>query len=322
MSLRLQATIASFLILGACASQESRRTPASPQSCKQDPNDPYEPDVRMPPKSPWDDPSALPCIDVSAKRPVVLLNAGGARAGGELRFANFFHADKFWIATVNPDHVESVYFVLELFPAIVPAAHSMLRFDMKPGHEATLVPQRVGDTTAPVKVKSLWYSVEAAGPKGFQYDLVKGLLDNFGIIYRFISYDQVAVEAVRKLNHHVKQYKLRMRDGDGGRVMRYALDASVENGAKNFYNTITKNCTTEPYQALDKTLNYGTLNDIRAFLTLHRKPLPTLAEKALRSRGILDREVDPLNKELDPSWTPERLDPVPSSYDHDNYGAE
>lgn len=295
------------------------------QMSQRDRRDPYTLDAHMPGQ-----PSG-PCLDPSKKRPIRPLNGENANQA-QFIFANFFHAGKFWRARVAPDQVERVSFVLEHFPAVVPAAHSMLRFDMKAGHELELVPQAPNPPGPTLKIRSFLYSVEATGDKNFSFDLAEGLLNKFAIVYRFVSLDEIYDEAILQQNHLVQQFALRASPEDRAKVLRYALNASIKNGdhlyskdptaPKDFYNTIFRNCTTEPYAALDHSIEYGAMDDVLTFLTQHRKPLPTLAVGALKTRGIFDREIAPLNQEMDPSWTPARLNAKPHSADSDSSESE
>jgi len=300
--------------LAACSSTPEARHPAS-LGCKQDPQDPFEPDLRMPARPGEQNPEKLPCINSALARPVEILtrsqvraylpaNEGSSVSKDEIVFGNFIHQGKPWIARVRPDAVESISFNLEYFPAAVPAAHSFLRFHLTPGSEMTLYPQRSGDRSTPVKIRSFVYSVEANGPVGYKYDLLSGLLDKYVIVYRFYSLEYAAQTMIHELDHLVDQFELHVSPADRAEVLRFALQESQDNGLNKFYNTLTKNCTTEPYAALDHAINYRGLNDIRSFLTQHRNPLPTLAERALKARGILERKGMPLNQEIDPTWKP------------------
>jgi len=311
-------SVSASLLLASCATTEiSKRDPASTRStplsdCRTDPRDPYELNAHMPRK--LFGPRETPCLDPATKRPIVFLDSEGtpvpeefleeAATQREITVANFYHEGKFWIAHIKPEGLERISFVLEHFPAVVPAAHSMLRFDMKKGSEVRLEPQRSDHHSGPIRIRSFFYSVEATGPVGYKYDLLSGLLNNYAIVYRFVSLQDIGVDAIDQQKHFVQQFLLKVKPHEAEAVLRYSLHTSAANQAKHFYNTITKNCTTEPYAALDKSINYSGWADIVSFLTQHRKPLPTLAQQALGQRGILERELAPLNLELNPSWTP------------------
>lgn len=307
-------------------------------SCRTDRSDAFEPDAHMPlPLGKRDhyehvrnargdsmrprfvkglDPVSLPCIVTNKARPVSILEPAqveryvsawksdinespSPRITETLVFSNFYFEGQFWIAEVDPSQIESIQFLLEHFPAIVPAAHSMLRFNMKRGHELRLYPQKQEQVTHGVqKVSSFISSVEATGAAGYKFDLVGGLFDEMAIVYRFVSLDDIA-KGKMMINHHkVEQIQLKISPADRGKVLRFAVAESQKNGLSEFYNTLAKNCTTEPYRALDHAINYPLLNDIGAFLTQHRKPLPTLAERALKARGIFEGYGETLNEEF------------------------
>ena len=306
-------------------------------SCRKDPDDAFEPDAHMPvPRAKRDhtvpqmngrgqlvgskfikgiDPKTLPCIVNTKARPIRVLSDDQIESYAapwreeldipevstkqNLVFANFYFDKQFWIADVDPTQIESMEFLLEYFPAIVPAAHSMLRFNMKPGHEMLLYPQRQSQVTGGMrKVRSFVSSVEATGPIGYKFDLVKGLFDEMAIVYRFVAIDDIASGKMMVENHKVDQIKLKIKPEDREKALRFAVSESNKYQLDGFYNTVARNCTTEPYRVLDHSINYPLLNDIEAFFTQHRKPLPTLAQRALKARGIHDGLGETLNEEF------------------------
>jgi hypothetical protein len=231
-------------------------------------------------------------INFDAQRSVVALSESqaaqyGAKKG-DLAFANFSHEGQFWVAVVPKNAVKNVDLMLEHFPAPVPAAHSMLRFRLKEGHEAKLVPQVTGDTQPGLKMKDLVLSIEATGTRDFNYDLIDGAQNNFGLSYRLESLADRA-KTTQKAGHRVEQLPLRLTSAQKQNILKESIRTSQQNGNGQAYNTLTKNCTNEAFHIMDRGIGNRVPPSVHLARGLTSESLPPISSFYLSIRGLLDR---------------------------------
>ena len=228
------------------------------------------------------------------QRSVVQLSAAdAAKYGakpGELAFANFSHEGKFWVAMVPPNAVKDIDMMLEHFPAIVPAAHSMLRFRLKDGQEARLVPQTEGSDDKPRVLKDLVLSIEATAPKNFKYGLVDGLFNNFAAAYRMESVQDRAAHT-KNNGHRVEQIPLKFSEQEKQRILKEAITTSHQRGLKTNYNTIASNCTNEAMHIIDRGVGNKVPVQVHVSRALTTETLPTNSRFYLGIRGLLDKKA-------------------------------
>jgi hypothetical protein len=238
----------------------------------------------------WTPPKTAVIPNTSERRSIKILAPElAARYGaqpGETVVANFRHKGKFWIAKFPKDGVRSVIAQIEYFPAIVPAAHTQLRFLMdKP---VLLYPQvNPGDTSpvpAPKEMKDFIFSAEAVPADGVNFDVIKGLGKNFGLAHRFISTDDKSRYMIQLQKHKVEQIRL---DYDNPALMEADLQAAIARSNANsemrrFYHTWWASCTSELYDLLSPTVRNKFANRL-AFLSSH---IPTMAQWGMWFRGL------------------------------------
>lgn len=219
-------------------------------------------------------------LDTSIRRSILMART----EPGTIGFYNFFHEGKFWYASVPEDAVEDVIFQVEYFPAIVPAAHTQLRFRLKEGKELTLIPQATADLPKVAKIRDVIFSGEATFVAGSnqQYDLVKGLFNHFALSLRVMSLSAKAAQMVTERKHTVRQILVKLTEPEKQRVFRDALKRSHAAGMNRMYNTLAKSCTTEVFDLLDDNVHYKLFNQIFAFLDR----IPTNAYLYLKLRGL------------------------------------
>ena len=214
---------------------------------------------------------------------------GLAPALGCVIVANVRHADRYWIAEVAPGAVGDVIVQLERFPAAVPAAHCQLRFRFAPGAEPLLIPQTPGAGRDSVRVADLVYSVEAVPVVGGDsYDLWRGLWDHYGNAYRLCSLDDRYQSMVVRAGHRVEQLRLRLSPDQRQRVLEAALRRGDRAQMQVMYNTLTCNCSTEDYRALDDAVRYDAGRSLLKFAASPLEAMPTQARIVLGARGLLD----------------------------------
>lgn len=285
-------------------------------NCTCNPNDSFEPRARMP-KGPFKGQCINSCEQRSVK---LLLSAAAAHyepSPGMQVVANVSHGGNFWVAKIPPNAIEDVIFQIEHFPAVVPAAHTQLRFRFKPGSEVILVSQAMAASTQ-VGIKDLVYSVEAVGIPEGRFNLFAGFFDRFALAYRLVSLQDRAEQMLVKDQHRVEQLKLNLTAEAKQQLLRKVILMSDRAGMRQMYDTFAKNCTTELFHAIDQSIQYdGTRrqprmnqesfgnmptgsfisrllqNKIFSFETLNRQfsslltHIPTVSKAALKRRGLI-----------------------------------
>ena len=274
---------------------------ASSASCQLDPGDPYDPRAEIP-RGPFKG----RCLYTRELRSLRLLSKEAAAARGLparpglLYLANVRHADRFWLAAVDPRAVEAAIVQIEYFPAIVPAAHTQLRFRFAPGRGPVLVPQRRGGRQDPVRLRDLVYSVEAVPVVGGDaYDLVKGMEDHFGTAYRMVSLSDRYHRMVVIDHHRVMQLRLRLTPRERRDLFVHAVRLGDRCGMKLMYHTLARNCTTELVRVIDQTVAYSPWRSAFKNAAFFMCSIPTELPHTLRIRGLLEDGSGSLMLDLD-----------------------
>lgn len=201
----------------------------------------------------------------------------------DLVVTNFLHRGQFWIARIPQGAVETVYFHKEVFPAVVPAAHTQLRFHLKPGHEAVLFPQYAG-AEAPEPVADVVFSVDAVQVPGDVFDVWRGLWNHFGLALRLQSLEEVYYRSIFARGHTIEQIKLVLSDKQRQAAFADAIQRADEAKMSRMYNTILRSCTTSAFGILDEAIHGAWY-----FLIPTSLPhiLPVLPRTYLRFRGLI-----------------------------------
>lgn len=215
------------------------------ESCAKFSSDPYEP-TRVMPRGPF----AGNCLNVEERRNLILLNEDK----DIYEIANFYHNEKFYRALVPKGEIfERAILQVEYFPPEVIAAHTQMRFDLKEGKKITLIGQNNTNQNEVIDLNSLIISFEAvrsyANPK---YDLLKGLMDHFGMGARIFSLQTSYQKIVKDQGHKNDQVVLDFTSEELPRLFKYYIDRGHENKDHGeMYNTLTSNCTTEIYEGME-----------------------------------------------------------------------
>lgn len=195
----------------------------------------------------------------------------------------------FSVALVPKDAVADVALLKETFPAPVPAAHTLLRFSLKPGQEAYVIPQAHGDTRPIERQQNLALSIEAIGPKGWSYDLVSGVRDHFATSYNMETVESRFRHAESyDPPHPIEQLPLKLTDAEKQRLLVESVDTATRNGMSRMYNTLSLNCTNELFGVLDRGIGNKVPPHVHLARAMTSETLPVIAGRYLSLRGILD----------------------------------
>lgn len=168
---------------------------------------------------------------------------------------NFKHGEVWYDAAI-PNNVKQVNVVIVNFPAIVPAAHALLHFELET--PAVLIhPEGKGNI---IKTRHIVMSAEAARPAGVAFNLIEGWGKNsaypiVSIFGTFVDYAQ----AIESWDHqaNIKHYALEnLGPEQRNRVLQAAASKSIMDGYWNHrYNTVSKsNCCGVAIDTLDAAL--------------------------------------------------------------------
>ncbi len=258
-----------------------------PESCIFDSTDPFEPRERVPRGA-----HQGRCYDTRSARPVIVLDDSRAAPYGgvgddDLVLANVFHDDRLWVARVPVDAVEVVLFQLEYFPAIVPAGHTQLRVRFRDDAPVTLTAQSGLDAGRTTKVRDLVMSVEAIGQPGYKYDLLRGLVNDFGAVYRVTSLAAKVDHMIVQQGHRVEQWELYLEPAETRRLVENFAYESDARRMQTMYNTLFVNCTNEAIRIIDLSVDYTAAEQVGRFLAKITEFYPNIIRPALIARGLL-----------------------------------
>ncbi len=258
-----------------------------PEDCAFDLADPFEPRERLPRGA-----YRGRCYDTRSARPVIVLDDDRAAPYGgvsddELVLANVFHDGRFWVARVPIDAVEVVLFQLEYFPAIVPAGHTQMRVRFRDDAPVTLIAQSGPDAGRTTTVQDLVMSVEAIGQPGYRYDLLRGLVNDFGAVYRVTSLAAKVDHMIVQQGHRVEQWALFLEPDETRRLVESFAYESDARRMQTMYNTLFVNCTNEAIRIIDLSVDYTVAEQVGRFLAKITEFYPNIIRPALIARGLL-----------------------------------
>lgn len=269
-------------IIAVCFGISNNAVAQLDPSCKVNPKDPYEQGFRMP--------NGLhegQCMDISSKRSPEIISEDK----NKIVIANFRHGDRWWKAEIPKEAVDQAIFQMAKFSVLgMQAAHSQIRFVMKPGMKVKLTAQN--DSEGPAKtvlLNDLVYSVEYGAPAGVPYGGVAGLTYNFQSIGIMKSTENAMKEKLGDPNGEIMQYKLKGGPELASTILETSIRNSAETGYKESYNTKSLNCTTEAFDRIDESLQKTTGKKFEPFRTGHIWDMIIgPSTKALKARALID----------------------------------
>jgi hypothetical protein len=258
-------------------------------TCTFDKDDPFETRERI-----SKGPNAGLCLDSRKARPLVILNElqaknYGGSAKDVLTVANVSHLGRFYVAHIPVSKIKAAIFQLEYFPAAVPAGHTQLRMQFEEGSPVTLVSQSKAGNTEVHRVQDLVMSVEALGQPGYKYDIFKGMKDHYSAVYRMTSLDEKYDHMITKQKHRVEQWKLNVNAEEARKIVELYVKGSQENGMREMYHTLERNCTNEIVAAIDAGMKYNLFEKFGRFTAKTTDFYPNVIRISLQKRGLLPR---------------------------------
>jgi hypothetical protein len=241
--------------------QSGRIVPAAANKnkvCICDPKDPFDPRARMP-QGPFKG-RCMSCKQRSVRLLSPVETIPYNAAPDMLVIANFNYKGKYWVAKIPKNAVEDVIFQIQYYN-VLPSpytAHSQIRFRLKPGYEAILVPQSIGVAPTEIRMRDFVYAANAMLVEGGEWNPATGLLDFFAIAHEFISLEDRIKDAFEyKLTDRVEQIRLALTPQQKQELLMSAILQGDRDRTNSMYDTLNKNCTSEVLRAVDRTIGYN-----------------------------------------------------------------
>lgn len=221
---------------------------------------------------------------------------------------NFLHENKFYEVEVDLDSIDQVYIQALPFDVLpgVRAGHIQARFTFKTDKLPRLLKVLNANNewvdTNPTEVtpiKDLVVSYEAALPKGASYNFLIGAVDANPLVGRIVSGEQKHSEGPER---QVIQYRIPLNAVERSTLLSRYFNHAASIQMNLYYNTVTQNCTTTIFDALDSLPRFQRMiqqNQLRPFLTnIGGDPVIGPARIALLARfGSTLVQVQELNQE-------------------------
>ena len=262
-------------------------------------------------------------VDVSRRRSIRVRNAPTDRSAkdlSQLTVDYFLHESTFRTAVIPLNNVSEVFGQAFNFSAAktrttasgteiihnkhglpkrkVPILnHVQSRFQFQPGKGIQLYPLHTTDFSTPIAtIDDFVYSLEVTGPHGVKFNLSDGLRGNLLSAHRMLSTHEMIFERLVVENQTLTESPPLPLDDFAKRALLFeSLLRSHRAGLGEPYYLYrvcgTNNCTSSPFQILDRVVQYSPLERIGALL--YRLPLNP--RFYLRVRGL---DTNPNQRQL------------------------
>lgn len=228
------------------------------KSCICDPKDPFDPRARMP-KGPFKG-QCLSCEQRSVRMLSPAEAAPYKPAPGMMMVANFKHKGKYWVAQIPKNAVEDAIFQIQYFNVLRSSysAHGQMRFHLKPGREAILIPQSVGDRRQKaIRMQDFIYSANAIWVRSGVWDPVSGLVDFYAVAHEIVGLEDRIQDAVKyPFTDRIEQIGLALTPQQKQQLLFNVIMQGDRDRTNIMYDTLKRNCTTESLRAIDRTTGY------------------------------------------------------------------
>lgn len=234
----------------------------------------------------------------------------------------FYHRGEFWLAKIPLDGVERVHGqtfnfsrpktrMTEKGPETIFDAtglpkrtlsslnHLQCRFIFRDDAPIELYPldsEALNEASLAHRITDLIYSTEAVGPPGVTFNFWDGIAGRLICAHRFMSTEEMVFERISVESQYVTESPaLPISRDDTRQLLRKSLLRASRAGHREKYFLYrfcgTNNCTTNPFQILDRTIQYSWRQRLGALL--YR--IPFRPRFYLRIRGL---DADPSYRKL------------------------
>lgn len=258
-------------------------------------------------------------LDDASRRSVVIRNDGVDR-DDRLVVDYFYHRGKYWTAVVplngvdqivgqafnfskhktrqSADGPETIYDSLGVPKRSVPIMnHVQSRFRLQPDCSVELHELHGDATGEPIeRVSDFVYSLEAVGPLGVGFGFRDAMHGNLISAHRFVSTDEIVFERIVVEGQYVLESPpIPLNETQKKNLLVASLQRSHRAGMSERYYLYrccgTNNCTSNPLQLLDESVDYTLRQRLGAILFR----LPFNPRLYLRVRGM---DTDPKSRKL------------------------
>ncbi|MBF0544063.1 MAG: DUF4105 domain-containing protein [Candidatus Riflebacteria bacterium] len=192
--------------------------------------------------------------------------------------------------TIDPKLVEEVYFVKKPFPPEWIAAHSLFVFKVKEGGVVNSKGEKAG---------GIALSIEAYQRTDQNFDLFKGLQNQFGISWILATWKNYLEDSCRFTDYKLIKYPLVLTQDQKVSLFEQSLEQAAVDRQGEYYHTITNNCTNNLIVLLNRVLDPQ--KRIRMWwvpsITYNfRATCPTMVPDMLKKKGYLKDPLPEINK--------------------------
>lgn len=181
------------------------------------------------------------------------------RESNRIWISNFLHQSKFYVASVAQQAVEKVEIGFEEFrPGI---HHIFLKFTFSEKDPLEIF-DPLDNFKKTESLRHLVISAEGIPSKGRDYSLLEGYMENYLMLSRFLSLEQVNLVNLEK-KHPIKYYSLSLDSVKASAVLKKGLEVSQDLGLKSVYKLLTNNCSTGALALLDHAIGYDSVSYFR-----------------------------------------------------------
>lgn len=182
------------------------------------------------------------CVNSCVYRPahIVKVNAD-EKSNRFFEIRNVLHEGLFWTAKIPTQSVDSVEILFETFLTKTNHVAMIFNFSKEP-----IILKAQSPSSAriekEVEIRSLVVSPEAVPPRGRNYSLKNGLVGDYALMYRAMSFDHFKIMAA-KSHHPMRVYKTKISKAESQAVMITAL-IKMSQRTLTTYQLLFNNCAT------------------------------------------------------------------------------
>lgn len=194
-----------------------------------------------------------------------------------------------WLnVTMKPEMIKEVYLIKKPFPPEWIAAHCLMFFQFEKGG---CIDQN-GKPMAGVVL-----TIEAFQRESQSYSLVKGMQNEFGIIWILTSWRDYVLESCKHTDYKLVPYKILFDHEQKKSLLAEAMKQSAVNRQGEMYHTTRNNCTNNLVIMMDKfteeKIRFWTLPSM---IYNVRATMPTMVPSYLYKKGLLSKAFKTIDK--------------------------